>query len=61
MKKRYIDKHISTIKSSSNNKSTNINILLDRVRLDKKHESRKKLLFSFATSLGLILFGVIVF
>ena len=50
IKKKYIDKDISTIESSNNNKSTNINVLLNRVRLDKKHESRKKLLFSVLTS-----------
>ena len=42
-------------------KSTNINILLNRVRQDKKRESRKKILFTAATSLGLLLFGILVF
>ena len=42
-------------------KSTNINILLNRVKLDKKKESRKKLLFTAATSLGVVIFGVLVF
>ncbi len=44
-----------------NTKSTNINVLLNRVKLDQKKESRKKLLFTAATSLGVILFGVLVF
>ena len=61
IKKKYTDEDISSIESSGNNKSTNINVLLNRVRLDKKNESRKKLLFSVVTSLGLILFGVLVF
>ena len=42
-------------------KSTNINILLNRVRQDQKRESRKKLLFTAATSLGVVLFGVLIF
>ena len=47
--------------SLKNAKSTNINILLNRVKLDQKKESRKKLLFMAATSLGAVLFGVLVF
>mgnify|MGYP003322452231 CR=1 FL=1 len=43
------------------NKSTDINVLLNRVRSDKKNESRKKLAFTVAASLGLILFGVLIF
>ena len=42
-------------------KSTNINVLLNRVRLDQKKESQKKILFSIATSVGVILFGVLIF
>ena len=45
----------------NSSKSTNINILLNRVKLDKKKESRKKLLFTAATSLGVVLFGVLIF
>ena len=47
--------------SVNDTKSTNINILLNRVKLDQKKESRKKLLFMAATSLGAVLFGVLVF
>ena len=42
-------------------KSTNINILLNRVRQDQKKESRKKILFTAATSLGVVLFGILIF
>tara|TARA_B100000902_G_C26519246_1_gene532407 strand:- start:179 stop:385 length:207 start_codon:yes stop_codon:yes gene_type:complete len=42
-------------------KSTNINVLLNRVKLDQRKESRKKIIFTAATSLGVILFGVIIF
>ena len=42
-------------------KSTNINVLLNRVRMGQKKESRKKLLFTAATSLGVVLFSVLIF
>tara|TARA_X000000368_G_scaffold154878_1_gene122045 strand:+ start:655 stop:861 length:207 start_codon:yes stop_codon:yes gene_type:complete len=42
-------------------KSTDVNILLNRIELNKKNESRKKLYFSAAASTGLILFGLIIF
>ena len=42
-------------------KSTNINILLNRVRVNKQKEFQKKILFTAATSLGFVLFGVLIF
>ena len=42
-------------------KSTNVNILLNRVRVNKKKEFQKKILFTVATSLGVVLFGVLIF
>lgn len=42
-------------------KSSNINVLLNRIEIDKKSESRKKLYFSAAASTGLILFGLFIF
>ena len=42
-------------------KSTNINILLNRVRVNKKKEFQKKILFTTAASLGAVLFGVLIF
>ena len=52
----------ATLDGNSNEiKSTNINVLLNRVKLDQKKESRKKIIFTAATSLGLVLFGVLVF
>ena len=44
-----------------NKKSTDINILLNRVKRDQKKESQKKLLFTALTSLGMLLFGVLIF
>lgn len=50
-------------KNSATNlsKSTNINILLNRVKSQQKDEIRKKFYFSFLASTGLILFGVLIF
>ena len=42
-------------------KSTNINVLLNRVSVNKKREFQKKILFAAATSLGAVLFGVLIF
>ena len=52
-----------TISDENSNevKSTNINVLLNRVKLDQKKESRKKLLFTAATSAGVLLFSVLIF
>tara|TARA_B100001093_G_C26445052_1_gene849796 strand:+ start:401 stop:607 length:207 start_codon:yes stop_codon:yes gene_type:complete len=54
-------RYLSEDKKLDEGKSTNINILLNRVRQDQKKESRKKLLFTAATSLGVVLFGVLIF
>ena len=55
---KYLDKEIS---KNHNNKCTDINVLLNRVKNDQKNETRKKLLFSAAASTGLLLFGLIIF
>ncbi len=44
-----------------NVKSTNVNVLLNRVKSNQKNESRKKIYFSAAASTGLILFGLLIF
>ena len=54
---RYFKEEISTKQA----KSTNINILLNRIEINKKNESRKKLYFSAFASTGLILFGFLIF
>ena len=61
IKRHLIQKYSSVDESLYSEKSTNINILLNRVKLDKKKESRKKLLFTAATSLGVVIFGVLIF
>lgn len=42
-------------------KSTDINVLLNRVKINQKNETRKKLYFSAAASTGIILFGFLIF
>jgi hypothetical protein len=54
------DKMVSRYLEKDNISSTDINVLLNRVRLNQKNETRKKLYFSVAASTGLILFGLII-
>ena len=61
IKKHLILKYNLKDENLHNKKSTNINILLNRVRQDQRKESRKKILFTAATSLGVVLFGVLIF
>ena len=56
-----VSRYITPDNPTANTKSTDINILLNRIRTNKKNESRKKLYFSAAASTGLILFGLIIF
>lgn len=57
--KKYLDKNDNN--NLDNIKSTNINVLLNRVKLDQKKESRKKILFTVTASMGLVIFGVLIF
>jgi len=61
IKEKMIQRYTIEDENLYNKKSTNINILLNRVRQDQKKESRKKILFTAATSLGVVLFGVLIF
>ena len=56
-----IAKYLKEEKNTKNSKSTDINVLLNRVKLNQKSESRKKIYFSAAASTGLILFGLLIF
>ena len=58
---KLVEKYTMNDGKLENSKSTDINVLLNRVKLDKKKESRKKIIFTAATSSGLVLFGVLVF
>ena len=61
VKKKFISKYKFEEDNSNETKSTNINVLLNRVKLGQKKESKKKILFTVATSLGVVLFGVLIF
>tara|TARA_B100000963_G_scaffold288122_1_gene257382 strand:- start:299 stop:505 length:207 start_codon:yes stop_codon:yes gene_type:complete len=61
VKKKLIAKYLVKDSSTDQTKSTDINILLNRIQINKRNESRKKLFFSAAASTGLILFGFIIF
>ena len=61
LKKKLTNKYTSINSTESLNRSTDVNVLLNRVKLDKKAEVKKKFYFSAAASTGLILFGLVVF
>ena len=61
IKKKLISKYRVSDTPQTSSRSTDINILLNRVKSEKKEEIRKKFYFSAAASTGLILFGLVVF
>mgnify|MGYP001211220079 FL=1 len=61
LKDKLVAKYLEKNSSVNHPKSTNINVLLNRVKTNQKNESRKKLYFSAAASTGLFLFGLIIF
>ena len=61
VKNKISAKFFNDIDKTIDTKSTDVNILLNRVRLNQKSESRKKIYFSTAASTALILFGFLIF
>ena len=61
VKNKIVSRYSLTDNKENLKKSTDINILLNRVKLDKKRESIKKILFSAAASAGVLIFGVLIF
>ncbi len=61
LKKKLNSKYLEADTPRISTKSTDINVLLNRVKFDRKQEIKKKFYFSAAASTGLILFGLIVF
>ncbi len=61
IKEKLVARYLEEDKPIKENKSTNINVLLNRVKTNQKNEVRKKIYFSAAASTGLILFGLIIF
>jgi len=58
---KLVAKYLQKDHRQTQSKTSNINILLNRIEINKKNETRKKLYFSAAASTGLILFGLIIF
>ena len=61
VKEKLIEKYKDKDQDLTPTKRTDINILLNRVKVNQKNESRKKIYFSAAASAGLFLFGLIIF
>ena len=61
VKEKLASKYRVTDNLQNINRSTDINVLLNRVKSDRRQEIKKKFYFSAAASTGLILFGLIVF
>ena len=61
LKQKLISKYTVSDSPKSTSRSTDINVLLNRVKSDRKQEARKKFYFSAAASTGLILFGLVIF
>ena len=61
IKDKLISKYLVEEKQLTERKSTDINVLLNRVKLNQKNDTRKKLYFSAAASTGLVLFGFLIF
>ncbi len=61
VKEKLIEKYKDKDHNISPPKRTDINILLNRVKVNQKNESRKKIYFSAAASAGLFIFGLMIF
>jgi len=61
VKQKLASKYTVSQRSQNTSRSTDINVLLNRVKLDRKKETIKKLYFSAAASTSLILFGLVIF
>jgi hypothetical protein len=61
IKNKISSRYLTGNKSKNLSKSTDINVLLNRVRTNQINESRKKLYFSAAASTGLLIFGLLIF
>ncbi len=61
LKQKLTSKYTISNSQETTSRKTDINVLLNRVKSDKKQEIKNKFYFSAAASTGLILFGLIVF
>ena len=58
LKQKLTSKYTVSDSPQTTSRRTDINVLLNRVKSDKKQETKKKFYFSAAASTGLILFGL---
>ena len=61
LKQKLISKYTVPESSQPTTRGTDINVLLNRVKSNKKQEILKKFYFSIVASTGLILFGLVIF
>ena len=61
LKQKLTSKYTVSDVSKTKSRRTDINVLLNRVKSDKKKEIKNKFYFSAAASTGLILFGLVIF
>ena len=61
LKKKLISKYMETNTPKVSSKSTDINVLLNRVKNKQKIEYKKKIYFSAAASAGIVIFGFLIF
>ena len=61
LKDKLISKYLNKDTQKDFVKSTDVNVLLNRVRNNQKSESRKKIYFSAAASTGILIFGLLIF
>ena len=61
IKDQLLSRYLEEDTPKKQTKSTDINILLNRVKNNQKNESRRKIYFSAAASTGLLLFGLLIF
>ena len=61
VKEKLVAKYLNKDVQKDLPKSTDINVLLNRVKSNQKNESRKKIFFWAAASTGLIIFGILIF
>ena len=61
LREKMIAKYLDNPKVKNLPRSTDINVLLNRVKMNQKNESRRKIFFSAAASTGLLLFGLLIF
>ena len=61
VRERLLSKYLSKDPSQNLHRSTDINVLLNRVKNNQKNEKMKKLYFSFFVSSGLLLFALVIF